>query len=225
MRRRSRRLYLIFFALLIVTVGCGIKDGSASDVLRKYGLLDRPEPSRFQICKQFGCRGAVQVEMDPLEWNRVVEIFLPRPANAVEERGRIARAVALLETLAGELAGTSADVTMNSQAGPGQLDCVAESVNTSVYLLMLQERGLLTYHSVEAPQRRGTFIFYPHNTAVVREKGTPRLFAVDSWFGNNGDSPDMVPLDEWMRGWHPGDDAGTAKEAERPASTEREHGV
>ncbi|MDP6305671.1 MAG: hypothetical protein QF869_07345, partial [Alphaproteobacteria bacterium] len=56
--------------------------------------------------------------------------------NAREERVRIARAVALLESMAGEQAGTLLD-----KAGTGfplenryQLDCVDEALNTTAYL-------------------------------------------------------------------------------------------
>ncbi|MGE4293606.1 MAG: hypothetical protein AB7E32_15520 [Desulfovibrio sp.] len=152
-------------------------------------------------------------------------IFRSGPASAAGERERMARAVALLETLVGKHVGTSVDVARNAAAGPGQLDCVAESVNTSVYLLQLQNRGLLTYHRVEATRHRGFLIFYPHNTAVVRELSTDRLFAVDSWFGDNGEMPYVVPLEEWLDGWSPERDDVMIKGRDAPVSSELGNGI
>lgn len=220
MRRRFAAALAVLM-LLVAVGGCGVRDADPGGVLRKYGLPDRPEPERFAICSRFGCRGTTPVRLEPSEWTRVGALFQPRPESAAAERVCIARAVALLETLVGGHTATWADVAMNRAAGPGQLDCVAESVNTSIYLLMLQDRGLLRHHRVEAPRRRGVFIFYPHNTAVIRDRADGAEYAVDSWFRDNGEPPYIVPLAEWLEGWHPRDETAPAM----PGAGETQHGI
>lgn len=220
------RLLVFSLILLVLAPGCAARGRTASETFRKYGLRAAPEPGRFDVCVQFGCRGIASVSLDFLEWNSVAGIFLPRSENAAEERTRISRAVARMEVLAGAHAGTALDVAKNDQAGPGQIDCVAESVNTSVYLMMMQDRGLLAFHRVEPPSRRGTFIFYPHNTAVIRETASGREFAVDSWFEANGEPPYILPLAVWRSGWHPGDEAdATFRDEGLSATTEAELGL
>ena len=89
--------------------------------------------------------------------------------------------------------------------GPYQLDCIDETVNTSLYLRFFDEKGLLKFHTIATPARRGMFIdgSWPHNTAVVTDNKTGAQYAIDSWYGNNGDLPDIVPLQEWLDGWKP----------------------
>lgn len=214
---------VVFFAVALS--GCGMKDNSAADVLRKYGLFDHPEPSRFDVCDRFGCRGFVRVSLDETEWSQVADILTPKADTPIQEREHIAQAVAQLELLVGAKIGTDVDIARNKAAGTGQLDCVSESVNTSVYLFMLQQRGLLAHHFLDSPRRRGTFIFFPHNTAVITEVRTGWSYAVDSWFGNNGDVPYMIPIQDWLHGWHPEDDPGTSAGDTEPVSLERAHGV
>ncbi|MEF2146108.1 MAG: hypothetical protein V3573_11740 [Desulfovibrionaceae bacterium] len=166
-------------------------------------MNDSPKVAAFDVCGGFGCTVKHSLVLDEAQWRNVSELFFPRAIDAAEERCRIARAVALLEYLVGEKNGTAQDAPRNDLAGAGQLDCIAESVNTSVYLLMLQGSGLLNYHVVGAPERRGTFIFYPHNTAILVERDSGQAFAVDSWFRENGALPAVVPVQLWKDGWRP----------------------
>lgn len=44
---------------------------------------------------------------------------------------------------------------------------------------------------------------WPHTTAVISETVSGRRFAVDSWFHDNGQPPEIVALDIWRWGWSP----------------------
>jgi hypothetical protein len=83
----------------------------------------------------------------------------------------------------------------------GQMDCLDETANTTSLLLVLQERGLLTYHVVEHPESRGFFFDgrYPHFTAVIAEKRTGAEWAVDPWRKAPGQRPEILPLDQWRQ--------------------------
>lgn len=124
------------------------------------------------------------------------------------ERVNIAAAVALLENLVGRMTGTDVDLGKDDGMGrPGQLDCIDESVNTTVYLTMLQNDGLLRFHSVGGQATRGPFTGlltqWPHSTSVMRDTESGTEYAVDSWFLANGEPPYIVPMSEWWRGWRP----------------------
>lgn len=148
------------------------------------------------------------VRLNGKEWAEVRKIFHPPPIDAEDERARVAQAVAALETLVGPQANTSGDRGRNAGllSGLPQLDCVAETVNTTTYLYMIQADGLLTWHQLRYPQHRGLANFlWPHNTAVLVEHATGTAFAVDSWFFDNGQPPEIISLDVWIAGYDPRD--------------------
>jgi hypothetical protein len=86
------------------------------------------------------------------------------------------------------------------------MDCIDESTNTTTYLRMLTNSGLLKHHTVmDRATRFGLFAGAPHTTAVISENGSDRDFAVDSWFLDNGQAPAIVRMQEWKSGWEPGE--------------------
>ena len=84
------------------------------------------------------------------------------------------------------------------------MDCVDEATNTSVYLRMLENAGVLTWHTTASRMSRGIFQGQaPHNTATMIDTQTQIRYAVDSWFYENGKAPVIINLDKWMSGWEP----------------------
>jgi hypothetical protein len=129
-------------------------------------------------------------------------------ATAGDERAAIAATVRNMETAVGQLTGSDQDKGGNL-AGfgrPGQMDCIDESTNTTTYLRMLTESGLLKFHTVQDRVTRfGLFVGVPHTTAVIQETGTGQRFAVDSWFFDNGHAPAIIDMQQWKSGWEPGE--------------------
>lgn len=184
-------------------------NGEATDYLSRFGVTPEPSMSGFEVCASYGCESTVRLGLTDKEQARVREVFTPPSATALEERGRIAAAVGLLESLAGPKAGTENDQRKNDwiKGQPrGQLDCIAEAANTTTYLLMLRQGGLLTFHKVAHPAVRGIMPVSLHSTALVVEIATGREFAVDSWFEPNGQAAYVLPLDVWQDDWDPADD-------------------
>jgi hypothetical protein len=143
------------------------------------------------------------------EW-QLITAPLQTPASvAADERAAIAHAIALMEQTVGNKTGTSGDRGGNL-AGfgtPGQMDCIDESNNTTTYLKLLQQAGLLKFHEVrERSTRFGLFAGMPHTTAVIRDIENRQDYVVDSWFFDNGERPVIMPLEEWKSGWSPDDD-------------------
>ena len=163
--------------------------------------------SQFVVCNQVSCDETTPVHLTVNNWQSVQSIFQPPAADSESERAQIARAIARLEQLVGDQAGTFDDQPRNSGSfrGTRQLDCVAETTNTTIYLLLMKEKGLLRWHSVGNPKHRGLLnLKFPHNTAVLIEKGSNRPYAVDSYFHANGRPPEIVPLASWIDGYDPG---------------------
>lgn len=80
----------------------------------------------------------------------------------------------------------------------GQMDCIDETTNTTAYLLILQNEGLLRHHTVAHPVARGFFLDgrYPHATAVITAQDGEQ-WAVDPWPYANAEDVDVMTLDEW----------------------------
>lgn len=170
-----------------------------------------PTPETLQVCHGSNCRIETAVRLDASDWARVRALFGPAVPTAAEERRRIASAIGLMEQLVAPQAGTAKDVGRNLAVvdQSGQLDCVDEAVNSSTYLNLIDDAGLLRFHAVETPAHRGGVIL-AHNTAVVRDLATGQRYAVDSWFYDNGAPAVVLPLQTWLDGWEPGDSAPLA---------------
>lgn len=162
----------------------------------------------FVVCKDYGCSTIVPMALENDEWAQVSNLFSPPAPDPESERQRIADAIALLERVVGPKAGTEGDEAGAALLIAGkqeQQDCIDESFNTSTYLMLLEWNGLLRWYHAGAPARRGKFIDlkWPHNTATVVEYLTGDRYAVDSWFHKNGERPEIVPVDLWLKGWRP----------------------
>ena len=199
---------------LLMLVACGAnmpKSGyginhNAADYLHMQ-QLQQPLVERFQVCAEQGCDSLSTLNFGEQEWGQIKALFQPAPTAAEQERKQIARAVALMETLVGSKNGTLNDRSRNSGlfSGYPQLDCVAESANTTVTLMLLQQQGVLQYHQVIYPYHRGFFSFQAaHYSAAIEEINTQRRYAVDSWFFANGELPVIVPAQDWKEGYDPG---------------------
>lgn len=140
--------------------------------------------------------------VDPEEWSGIRALFEPAPATPRDERAAVADAVARLEQIAGEQHPTCWDLgrnTVNEQHAEGRLDCKDESINTTVYLLLLQQEGLLRHHDVMTRLVRRPYVFRVHYTAQLRERPSGQRYVVDSWFRDNGEPPYVQLAEAWER--------------------------
>ncbi|MEN8761953.1 MAG: hypothetical protein ABF290_05915 [Thiogranum sp.] len=158
-------------------------------------------PTPFFSCTDYHCDEGETVTLSEDQWRQVVSLFPPTESPA-DEREHIRRAIALLESQVGKITGTWRDLAKNvAGAGlPGQLDCISESKNTTTYLQLLSQDGLIQWHEVEDRKLRSPWILDLHWSAVIRDRRTGERYAVDSWFLDNGQQPFIQPLDEWLSG-------------------------
>lgn len=209
--------------VLLLVSACGLRSASPEAFLAGRGI-DTLQP--LTVCTGFGCSRQGQARLSSQDLAGLDELFSPAAQTPAQERQFVARAVAFLESVVGGAVGTAGDLPRNQRemAASGQLDCIAEAANTTVYLLLFERRGLLAYHRVAAPEHRGGTVFTAHNTAVLREIGGEE-FAVDSWFHANGCLPEVLSLAKWKNGFRPQAERSAAKAADTEASLEHDDGV
>ncbi|MCW8906167.1 MAG: hypothetical protein OQL28_02875 [Sedimenticola sp.] len=156
---------------------------------------------RMQVCNDYHCDIRRPASLSAGQWRELQQLF-SNVGDPIEERRRIGTAIGLLEQWVGEQTGSWRDLPRNEGEGTeaGQLDCIAESINTTTYLHLMTRHNLLKWHRADARQRRSAWIFNVHWTASIRETTTGQRFAVDSWFFANGTPPVIMPLEAWSRG-------------------------
>lgn len=192
--------------LALLMSACTHGDPSVDDYLDGRNVKMR-SPEKFDQCHGYGCRLISRITLSDATWKELGHIF-KRPSKTPEqERERLAEAIGLMETRVGAVNGTSSDVWGTFQEfGDDQLDCVDESTNTTTYLELFQQKGWVKFHDILTPRARMPLISgrgWWHQTGVIRERASGELFAVDSWYEDNGVPPHIVPFDAWKSGWHP----------------------
>jgi len=197
----SLKLLLWLGFCLMALAGC-----STATSLPDRGISG-PTPQNFPYCRNHTCETVKVLTFNDVQWAAITSPLNLQSADAAEERARIAESTALYEQSASLQAGTTNDRggTIVGFFREGQLDCVDEASNTDTLLVMLDEAGLLRWHRRGPPRRRIALLSdgVPHVTATVIDLQTGDAFAVDSWFRDNGEPADVVPLDEWLDGWNP----------------------
>ena len=173
-------------------------------------LHQTPSLSSFDICHSGGCAAVSHVSLSKEEWQQVINAFEPKPMDAEGERKDIANAIGLMEKLVGAKTATNTDRggTFGNSDYPGQLDCNDESTNSTTYMKLMNQAGLIRFHEILDTKTRGFFFNgWPHTTAVIREKqaghSSDKSYAVDSWFYDNGRPAVIIPLTLWEKGWNP----------------------
>lgn len=154
------------------------------------------------LCEEQGCSatGAQSLNQEEAERLRAVLAEDDGPAG---ERHRLGRAIALLESVMGARNGTWRDHAANereSEDEQGQLDCIAESVNTRTYLDRLHAAGLIRHHRLDGFIHRYTVVLQ-HVAVDIVESDSEERFAVDSWVGANGEEPEIIPYGDWRWEW------------------------
>lgn len=201
---RNEPILLVLLAL----TACTNFSGDYRDALYRRGVEPPNDYKAISHCHGYGCKFRTAVALSDAEWQDVTSLLATPAPTPEAEREAVAKTIGRFEQLIGERVGTSEDTYGTfKELGDFQLDCVDESVNTTVYLSLLDQSGLLTYHHADTPSERIPLIHYsgvwPHKTATMTETETQTRYAVDSWFHDNGNPAEIVPLEDWKAGWKP----------------------
>ncbi len=179
-----------------------------TDITRIY--KQTPTLEAFEICTGGGCAEIKQTSLADDEWKTITAIFESptQTTDAQLERKHIADAIGALEKMVGTKTATSTDRagTFDNSKYSGQLDCNDEAINSTTYMRLMQQHGLIKLHQIDDMRTRSFFLFgWPHSTAVMHELATGERYAVDSWFYDNGYPATIVPLSLWKSGYFPPD--------------------
>jgi len=188
--------------LIVIILLCSTHPIYADTFIRDDLILD-PIHSRFNICHGGTCENIAYASLDEQQWQVIKDIF-KNNKTAKKERQNIRLAIAEMEKIVGKITNTYNDKAKNisDEQLNHYMDCIDESTNTSIYMMMMVKEGLLHWHKVEDRENRGFFFNgWPHTTAVIKDKQTGDQYAVDSWFLENGKKPFIVPLQQWLDGW------------------------
>ncbi len=183
---------------VLLMIGLVISVWARGDELKSEGA----PVARFPVCYDYGCATRQQVEIYESEF-AAVRAMLAGSRDAADERTRIAEALGMMERIVGARTPTRFDLPGNgrdAQSRGGQMDCVDESTNASIYLRVFQYHGLMQWHRVLGRTNRAPLIFNIHYAAQIEETATSRRFAVDSWFRGNGEPAVVQPIEDWLRG-------------------------
>jgi hypothetical protein len=187
---------------------CVENDPGPETYIYHYARYTKPIPANFVECFNFTCRTQVRTFVTPEEFADIAAEFKTPAATPREERQRIKRAIAKWETVVGRRTGTwrdKAEDESDTLAAEFQLDCMDEAFNTTSYLMMMNDAGLLRWHKILYPHSRGIISAFglPHHSATIQDKQTQRLYVVDSWFYDNGQPPVIMPIEPWEKGYSP----------------------
>ena len=202
--------YLSYFAMLLFLNACSTQNAPGYSTYLERKNIPEPTLESFAHCHGYGCERYKDITLTAEQWQQILTPFKVKAQDAKTEREQIEESVGEFEKVVGPIAGTENDIRGTfRKTGMRQHDCVDESTNTTIYLLLLEQKGKIQFHDILGPSSR--FLIngrpgWPHQTAVIREKASEKSYAVDSWFRNNGYPALTVPMEEWNKGWLPTDD-------------------
>ncbi len=163
-----------------------------------------PSAASMTVCYGFVCRRRELLDFTPADRNALSKILGTGRSSAAAERAAVQRAVIWFDRRMGPIIGTEkrvANADVRALDDGHNFDCWDTTRNTTSLLLVLQEWGLLKYHSVGDPHYRGNALVLqlPHNTAVLIDRATKTEWVVDMWPHAYAEPPDVKPLAEWIK--------------------------
>jgi len=198
------RIGICFLALLALA-GCESMNWKTPGDYFAHMRVSPPTEKKLSVCHGYGCKYRTAVTLSRKDLKDIGRVLKAKSKqdNAKAERKRIADAVALIERKVGPVVGSDKDLgqlQLKMAGHRGQQDCVDEATNTTSYLLLMQENGLLKHHKVKKPSGRGFFLDgrWQHFSAVVEDTDAHTDWVVDSWPRDNGKLPVVMPLKTWM---------------------------
>lgn len=196
--------------LLLALVAAAASPGLAMELtppqadLYSSVSINPPSRSEMTVCYGFVCRRRMTLVFSDADRRMLAQILSGGRANAAAERAALQKAVIWFDRRVGPIIGTTkrvakADIRAGSDAT--NFDCFDTTRDTTSLLLVLQEWGLLKFHTVGNPRYRGNpfALQTPHNTAVVVDKATGTEWVVDLWPKKYAEAPDVMPVERWLK--------------------------
>ena len=163
-----------------------------------------PSAKSMTVCYGFVCRRREPLDFTSADRGALTRILVAGRSSAAAERRAVQKAVVWFDRRMGPILGTDKRVARaDFRAGDDKhnFDCWDSTRNVTSLLLVLQDWGLLKFHTVGNPHYRGNALVLqtPHNTAVLVERATNVEWVVDMWPRGYAQLPDVMPLDRWIK--------------------------
>jgi hypothetical protein len=163
-----------------------------------------PTAKSMTVCYGFVCRRREGLDFTSADRASLLRILAGGRSSAAAERRAVQKAVVWFDRRMAPILGTSKRVARaDFRAGDDKhnFDCWDTTRNVTSLLLVLQDWGLLKFHTVGNPRYRGNTLVLqtPHNTAVLVERATHVEWVVDMWPRGYAQLPDVMTVDQWVK--------------------------
>ncbi|HSH42179.1 MAG TPA: hypothetical protein VK973_08650 [Arenicellales bacterium] len=154
-----------------------------------------------RVCFNWSCKSRQRITITAADMAEVVNQMALCPGDSLYDRlQRLRIGIWQMETLAEKyqpLLANDEAVNDRDQGLNGRMDCVDNASNTTTYLNVLSDLGLLPGWSIKEPRIRHRFSELVHWTAVVVDSRDAGSWSVDTWLRPNGHLPFVMPLQAW----------------------------
>ena len=163
--------------------------------------------SQIYVCVDYGCDLEHPIRVSQDDWQSIDSLF-DEARSAADERAAVTIAVGRLEQISGLQAGTQGDLPENSRRSrrsPGSSTVLRNRSTPAGTCKCWNRLPSLRWHLVKEWAKRRRYILQvsTHWSAVLERPDTGEAFAVDSWYGRNGDPALVIPLEQWRQGVRP----------------------
>ncbi len=196
----------MWLAAVTMTAACThAQDGPPDRHFQNFNV-QAPRGSTVHVCHAYGCRKQTRYRFNEADMAELKSLMAKtrKADTAFEERRAVAYAIGWMERRVGAAIGTSSDragMDFAASGDPTQQDCVDEATNTTSYLTVLANNGLIKHHVVGTPFAKDDYSRgvsgWTHWTAVLKETAGGQQWAVDSWIYANGENPAVVEVEKW----------------------------
>ena len=179
--RRSTFGTLGMVALAALLGGC-THEGFGTQALH-YATFSVPAPkgATVHVCHAYGCQSRTKFTFRDADIAELKSLMGKtrgtEPDSPEQERRAVAYAIGWMETRVGDAIGTKDDrpgMDFAASGDPTQQDCVDEATNTTSYMNVLADAGLIHFHEVGVPFAKENYLRgisgWTHWTAVLIEK-------------------------------------------------------
>lgn len=161
----------------------------------KYGAA-RPRGTRATVCSGYGCKTQQKFVFTDAFVSAMRKLYADLGvSDGFSERQFLKKAIAAMERESMITLGLQHDrpsIDLFGNLDPGQLDCVDEATNSTSFMLILNDAGLIKYHRILAPIWKGGFTRWTHYAALVEERKSKVQYAIDSGVTKQGGEPYIV---------------------------------
>lgn len=206
-----KNYFCILITLASLAACTAVQEPPHSFVDQYRSTFDTAKQNEILVCSNYMCKQTYRFIPTADEASALLEPLQASQTSAGVERQNISKAVAKYENIITKRYNLPEDIpkSMAGAGQKGQLDCIDETVNTTGFLLWLEQQNALKFHKPYNPYKRGHLIDgrWPHYTATIQDIKTKDIYAVDSWFFKTGSNAQVLPIQTWLNSWSPEDES------------------